>query len=98
MAQRYSKSRYRLFSMLILLAFSVSPCAPVLAKNHHGDKEHQTQLRVRSSNEAAQIAQRQFGGKVLKVQKRNNGYVVKLISEDGRIMYVNINAVTGAIE
>lgn len=98
MAQRFCKSRYRLFSMLLLLVSCLVPCTPVLAKNHHGDKEQQTQLRVRSGNEAAQIAQRQFGGKVLKVQKRNNGYVVKLVTKDGQIMYVSINAVTGAIE
>ncbi|MCH1918574.1 PepSY domain-containing protein [Shewanella sp. A3A] len=98
MAQRFRKSRYYLLSMLILLVFGMSPAAPTLAKNQHGDKEQQAQLRVRSGNEAAQIAQRQFGGKVLKVQKRNNSYVVKLVTNDGRIMYVNINAVTGAIE
>lgn len=55
------------------------------------------QLRVNSSKQAAQMAQGRFGGKVLKVQKRNEGYRVKLIKSDGNIVSVYVDAKSGQI-
>jgi uncharacterized membrane protein YkoI len=55
------------------------------------------QLRVNSSQEAAQMARSQFGGKVLKVQKHKSGYRVKLIKADGHIVSIAIDAKTGRI-
>ena len=53
------------------------------------------QLRVKSSNQAAQMAKGRFGGKVLKVQNQKSGYRVKLIKTDGNIVSVYIDAKTG---
>lgn len=90
----------KLMAIIALLMLSVGVSLPAHAKKEHG--KHQGQVRVQSSNDAAKIAQRQFGGKVLKVSKRDinggPGYLVKLVNKDGRIMYVTINAVSGAIE
>lgn len=55
------------------------------------------QLRIKSSKQAAQMAKARFGGKVLKVQKQNSGYRVKLIKADGNIVSVYVDAVTGRI-
>ncbi len=55
------------------------------------------QLRVNSSQQAAQMAKGRFGGKVLKVQKKNSGYRVKLIKTDGHIISVYVDAITGRI-
>lgn len=55
------------------------------------------QLRVSSSQQAAQMAKGRFGGKVLKVQKQKSGYRVKLIKTDGHIISVYVDAKTGRI-
>ncbi|QSX34635.1 PepSY domain-containing protein [Shewanella avicenniae] len=75
------------------------------AKNDHGKKgeaQHQAQpLRITDSNQAAQLAKSRYGGKVLKVSKQKIGgdpaFKVKLVTNDGRIIYVSVNAVTGSV-
>jgi uncharacterized membrane protein YkoI len=60
----------------------------------------QQKLRVKSSNQAAQLAQSRFGGKVLKVlkvQAKKSGYRVKLIKKDGHIIAVFVDAKSGRI-
>jgi uncharacterized membrane protein YkoI len=57
----------------------------------------QQKLRVKSSNQAAQLAQSRFGGKVLKVQVKKSGYRVKLIKKDGHIIAVFVDAKSGRI-
>jgi len=54
-------------------------------------------LRVRSSKEAAQLAQHHFGGKVLKVKSQKSGYKVKLIKKNGHIVSIFVNAKSGKI-
>jgi len=55
------------------------------------------QLRIKSTKQAAQLAQRRFGGKVLKVKAKKSGYRVKLIKKDGHIISVFVNAKSGKI-
>lgn len=55
------------------------------------------QLKVRSTNQAAQMAKGRYGGKVLKVQTKNTGYRVKLIKSDGNIISVFVNAKSGQV-
>ena len=55
------------------------------------------QARVKSSNQAAQMAQSRYGGKVLKVQAQKSGYRVKLIKKDGHIISVFVDAKSGRI-
>lgn len=55
------------------------------------------QLKVKSGKQAAQMAQGRFGGKVLKVQKQNLGYRVKLLKTDGHIVSVYVDAISGRI-
>ncbi|MGS0728214.1 PepSY domain-containing protein, partial [Shewanella sp. 0m-11] len=47
------------------------------------------------------LAKRQYRGKVLKVQSSrvngNPGYSVKLLSNDGVVFYVNVDAKTGRV-
>jgi uncharacterized membrane protein YkoI len=60
-------------------------------------QSNKQQLRVKSSNQAAQQAQRSFGGKVLKVKAQKSGYKVKLIKKDGYIITVFVDAKSGRI-
>ncbi|GIU28971.1 hypothetical protein TUM4433_17750 [Shewanella schlegeliana] len=61
----------------------------------------QQKLKVRSKEQAVQLAKRQYRGKVLKVQSSrvngNPGYRVKLLSSDGVVFYVNVDAKTGRV-
>ena len=61
------------------------------------NQQAKTQLRVKSSKQAAQMAKSRFGGKVLKVQKQKSGYRVKLIKADGHIVSVYVDAKTARI-
>ncbi|QUN05006.1 PepSY domain-containing protein [Shewanella yunxiaonensis] len=90
-------------SLILLLGLSLS--SPVLhAKqpNNNRQGKPQNQLVVRSNNQAAQIVKSRYGGKVLKVEStRMNGdpgYRVKLLTENGRIIYVSVNAASGRID
>jgi uncharacterized membrane protein YkoI len=55
------------------------------------------QVRVKNTTQAAQLAKRKFGGKVLKVQPQSAGYKVKLIKNDGHIISVFVNANSGTV-
>jgi len=61
------------------------------------NQQAKAQLKVKSSNQAAQMAKGRFGGKVLKVQRKKSGYRVKLIKTDGHIISVYVDAKTGRI-
>lgn len=45
-----------------------------------------------SPSEAASIAQRRYGGEVLKVQKKGKHYKVRLLTDDGRVKEVKVPA------
>lgn len=47
---------------------------------------------ARDEREAAQLAARQYGGKVLRVQRDGDRFVVRLLMPDGRIRHVEIPA------
>jgi uncharacterized membrane protein YkoI len=55
------------------------------------------QLKVKSSQQAAQMAKSRLGGKVLKVQKQKAGYRVKLIKTNGHIVSVYVDAKSGQV-
>ncbi|MDR8523026.1 PepSY domain-containing protein [Shewanella fidelis] len=61
----------------------------------------QQKLKVHSKEQALQLAKRQYRGKVLKVQSSrvngNPGYSVKLLSNDGVVFYVKVDAKTGRV-
>ncbi|WP_240778322.1 MULTISPECIES: PepSY domain-containing protein [Shewanella] len=66
-------------------------------KNNRQDNN----LVVTSSQQAIQMAKRSYSGKVLKVQSANvnghPGYRVKLLTNDGVIFYVSIDASNGSV-
>ena len=47
---------------------------------------------AKSEREAAQLASARYGGKVLRVQRRNQYFEVRLLLDDGRVKHVNIPA------
>lgn len=53
-----------------------------------------------SAKAAAEIVQKQYGGKVLKVdkQKSNGNYKVKIITSNGQVSSKSVNSTTGAIQ
>lgn len=58
-------------------------------------------LVVKSAQHAVQLAQRQYPSKVLRVQPTsvngNPGYRLKLLTHDGVIFYVLVDAQTGGV-
>lgn len=64
-------------------------------------KSSPNKLKVSSRAQAIQLAQRQYQGKVLKAQSSNvnshPGYKVKMLSKEGLVFYVLIDAETGHI-
>lgn len=94
-------------SLIIILfsTFMITCSAPVVAQGNFAasisaikaNQQSKQQVRVKSSTQAAQVAQRRFGGKVLKVQTQKSGYRVKLIKKNGHIISVFVNAKSGKI-
>ena len=60
-----------------------------------------SQLRVKSRDQAIQLVKRQYQGKVLKAQssrvKGNPGYRIKMLSNQGVVFYVSVDAKTGSV-
>jgi len=72
----------------------------LLAKQQPG-LANQQKLKIRSAQQAARKVVRRYGGRVLKVSnKRVNGgpgYKVKLLKNNGQIITVLVDAVSGRI-
>ena len=93
-------------TLLFMLFLVLSPSSRAIAQgsfafanagvqvNQHASKPR---LKVRSSQQAAQMAKGRYGGKVLKVQQTKSGYRVKLLKADGHIVSVYVDGVTGRI-
>lgn len=58
-------------------------------------------LAVSSSQQAARIVKSKYGGKILKVQRTkvngNTGYKVKVLKNNGHVITVSVDAVSGRI-
>jgi len=93
-----------LFILLIIFAqgFSIRALAQgnfaatinTMKVNQQNKKQ---QFKIKNDKQAAQQAQRRFGGKVLKVQSLQSGYKVKLLKQDGHIISVFVDAKSGRI-
>jgi len=94
----------RLILIPIILSMSfVSLPSDAKGQRNLSDYQKNTQaLAVNSPQQAARIVQSRFGGKVLKVSKKKNnnriGYKVKLITKDGHIISVVVDANSGQIQ
>lgn len=94
---------------LIIILFTIAEVtfsAQTFAQGHFGavvstmkanQLSSKQQLRVKSAQQAARLAQSRFGGKVLKVQTQKSGYRVKLIKKNGHIIAVFVDAKSGRI-
>lgn len=93
------------FALLFVFIFTVTLSLSTVAQGSFSaftntiqtTQQAKPQLRVKSSNQAAQMAKGRFGGKVLKVKKQKSGYRVKLIKTDGHIISVYVDAKTGRV-
>ncbi|WP_242620313.1 PepSY domain-containing protein [Shewanella maritima] len=62
-------------------------------------RKNKPTLAIKSSQQAIARVQQQYQGKVLRVQSNRSGnsYQVKMLSSDGRVFYVTVDARTGAV-
>ncbi|WP_259397185.1 PepSY domain-containing protein [Shewanella sp. SG41-4] len=69
--------------------------------NRQNNNQQNNNLVVSSAQQAVQMAQRSYSGKVLKVQSANvnghPGYRIKLLTNDGVIFYVLVDATNGSV-
>jgi len=99
----------KIASMLIVTVCLALPFAAIApnaqAANNNGKKassaEQSSKLKVSSRAQAIQLAQRQYQGKVLKAQSSSvnshQGYKLKMLSKEGLVFYVLVDAETGSI-
>lgn len=75
---------------------TISVVSMAMAANHT-----EKSLKVGSSQQAVQLVKSRYSGKLLKVQSArvngNPGYRVKLLSKDGVVFHVSVDAKTGSI-
>lgn len=53
---------------------------------------------VKNSRQAASLVKKQYGGKVLKVNKRKSDYKVKILKPNGHVVSRKVDAKTGKIK
>ena len=51
-----------------------------------------------SSQQAASVVKKRYGGTILKVQKEKSTYKVKIVKPNGQVISKKVNARTGKIE
>ncbi|MCL1048549.1 PepSY domain-containing protein [Shewanella abyssi] len=75
---------------------SISIASMAMATNNRAKS-----LKVSSPQQAAQLVKRKYPGKILNVKSArvngNPGYRIKLLSKDGVVFYVNVDAKTGSV-
>jgi uncharacterized membrane protein YkoI len=83
----------RVLLLTLLIFLGTFSTTTAVAANTQANK------KVTSSKQAA-IVQKQYGGKVLKVNKQKNktGYRVKIVKPNGQVVSKKVNAKTGKIE
>ncbi len=64
------------------------------------DTQADAKKKAISSQQAAKLVKKRYGGTVLKVkkQKNNTGYKVKIVKPNGQVISKKVNAKTGKIE
>jgi len=92
--------------IILVITFMITFSTHTIAQGNYGatistmkanQQSNKQQIRVKSPKQAAQLAQRRFGGKVLKVQVQKTGYRVKLIKKSGHIIVISVDAKSGRI-
>ncbi|QSX29814.1 PepSY domain-containing protein [Shewanella cyperi] len=88
--------------LLLVTATGEAYMLPSLKPSHlMAPDGKQVQLRVRSPEQAASMASGRYPGKVLKVGRStvngNPGYRIKMVTNDGKVFYVAVDAVTGSV-
>ncbi|PKG81040.1 hypothetical protein CXF85_19965 [Colwellia sp. 75C3] len=86
--------------MLRVLLLTLLICVGTFSTTAAVAANTQANKKVTSSKQAAKIVQKQYGGKVLKVNKQKNktGYKVKIVKPNGQVVSKKVNAKTGKIE
>lgn len=79
---------------LIIGGLNVSQVSSVFASERNAKQQSKKQI---SAQQAARKVIGRFGGKLLKVSSSKNGYRVKVIKKDGRIISVFVDGRTGQI-
>lgn len=70
----------------------------IFSIEHVAAKQNNVQavtLKVNSARQAAQLVKQRSGGKILKVAKLQQGYMVKVLKSNGKVIKVFVNARTG---
>ncbi|BFM17759.1 hypothetical protein R50073_39420 [Maricurvus nonylphenolicus] len=87
-------------SLLISLLLALSPVAAI-AEQPSG-LTYETCLIIAqqgqlSAQQAADIAQKQYGGRVLKIKPDGKVYRIKLLLDSGRVIQVTVDAYSGQL-
>lgn len=91
--------------LVVALGFGIAPAKAnsanyqkVLFQSGQGGQQV---LRINSAQQAVQLVKRQYGGKILKVQRQKvngkPGYRVKLLKDNGNVVSVLVDAKSGRI-
>jgi uncharacterized membrane protein YkoI len=93
----------KMASILTLAVCLLLPLAATTASaaNDGRGTDQSSKVKVSSTAQAVQLVKRQYQGKVLRAQTSNSdrysGYKVKMISKEGRVFYLFVDAQTGSI-
>ena len=84
--------RVLLFTLLISV---IALATPAQAAETHASAKKQQAI---SSQQAAKLVKKRYGGKVLNVKKQKRKTKVKIVKPNGQVVSKKVNAKTGKIE
>lgn len=81
--------------------YQLNATTSTLTMAGQSSKQGNRQLKVKSRDHAIQLVRRQYQGKVLKAQSSqvngHSGYRIKMLSNQGVVFYVSVDAQTGSV-
>jgi hypothetical protein len=92
--------RVLLFTLIMTMVALTATEAVATDKQANKQKQQQKMQKAISSQQAAKLVKKRYGGTVLKVkkQKNNTSYKVKIVKPNGQVVSKKVNAKTGKIE
>ncbi|WP_276307695.1 PepSY domain-containing protein [Alteromonas facilis] len=87
----------RLFNLLIAVLMSLT-LSGIAMPAYAQQKEKQDKTEKIDKTQAAERARAELKGRVLKVEKRQDNYRVKVLQKSGRVVSVDVDKKSGAVK
>ncbi|GAA5140839.1 PepSY domain-containing protein [Thalassotalea piscium] len=92
------KSTIGIISLMFVGSLQIAIAADFGQTTINSQAEQKSNKTVKNSRQAASVVKKQYGGKVLRVNKQKSDYKVKILKPNGHVISKKVDAKTGKIK